>query len=64
MDINDFDLSKMTLDEKLELIDLLEKREEYIKYHKVDQFQPYPFQLNFYEAGKHYKRRFLCAANR
>lgn len=69
MDLNKIDLS--TIDFSLipsdylqELIELLEKREEYIKYNKLESFDPYKFQKDFYGASSKYKRRFLCAANR
>lgn len=64
MDINDFDLSKLDPEEKEELLALLEMREDYKKYNKIESFGPYDFQKKFYSASKNYKRRFLCAANR
>ncbi|MGL5014212.1 MAG: terminase large subunit domain-containing protein [Bacteroidales bacterium] len=69
MDLNKIDLSTIDFslipdDYKHELIELLEKREEYIKYNKLEGFDPYKFQRDFYKASASYKRRFLCAANR
>lgn len=49
---------------KAELLELLERREEYKKYNKIEFFKPYDFQLKFYASSAEYKRRFLCAANR
>lgn len=66
MDLNlqDIDFSLMPDEYKAELIELLEKREEWMKYNKLSSFCPYEFQIKFYNASKEYKRRFLCAANR
>lgn len=49
---------------KAEIVELLVARENWKKYHRLEDFKPYPFQKRFYEASKNYKRRFLCAANR
>lgn len=64
MDIDNIDFSLIPDEYKAELLELLEKREEYIRYHKLEDFEPYEFQRKFYKASKTYKRRFLCAANR
>jgi len=64
MDFDNIDLSTIPEELREELLELLELREEYIRYHKLEQFTPYEFQRKFYAAGKMYKRRFLCAANR
>lgn len=64
LDLNSLDLSTLSVEQKIELLTLLEEREKYKKYHKVEAFEPYPFQKKFYAASKEYKRRFLCAANR
>lgn len=58
------DWSLVPDDYKEELLELLSQREEWIKYNKLDSFKPYEFQKSFYEAGKDYRFRFLCAANR
>lgn len=65
-DINlaELDLSKLSVDQKIELLRLLDERDKFWKYNKVKLFKPYPFQNKFYAASKDYKRRFLCAANR
>lgn len=46
-----------------ELMLLLEYKEK-LKYNKVFTFLPYPFQMKMYEAGKTYRSRFACLANR
>ncbi|MGR5435253.1 terminase large subunit domain-containing protein [Vibrio owensii] len=62
------DLSHLTYQEKLELIDLLEKEEEQrqydLKYNRLKHFKPYPYQSKFYKAGANKRQRFLMAANR
>lgn len=63
-DINKIDFSLIPDDMKMEILELLEKREEWIKYNKLEKFGPYKFQKDFYAASKKYKSRFLCAANR
>lgn len=41
------------------------KHAQYLnKYHKVDEFDPYPFQLEWYQSGADYHLRYLSAANR
>lgn len=64
LDLSNIDFSTLPEEYKAELIELLEKREEWMKYNKLSSFQPYEFQKKFYEASLQYKRRFLCAANR
>lgn len=64
MDFDGIDLSKLSFEEKLELLELLEERESYWKYNKIKKFIPYNFQKTFYAASADYQRRFLCAANR
>ncbi len=62
--IDDYNLSEMTFEQKTDLLELLSQRETYIKTNKIEGFDPYPFQKEFFNASKDYKRRFLCAANR
>ncbi len=64
MDIDKIDLSILGEEDKEELLALLEMRDEYTRYNKIEEFEPYEFQQNFYDASKNCKRRFLCAANR
>ena len=64
IDLTNIDVSKLTLEQKIELLDLLEERERYWKYNKIEKFNPYEFQKKFYKASADYQRRFLCAANR
>lgn len=58
------DVSKLSDDEVEELLHLMELDEEYKKYNRILNFNPYPYQQKFFNAGSNYKRRFLCAANR
>lgn len=58
------DLTNMSLEERVEILRLLEEKETYLKYNTVENFTPYDFQKDFYKASLKYKRRFLCAANR
>lgn len=62
--VGSVDLDGLPDEVKLEILELLEERERYVKYHKIEQFKPYKFQLDYYKASADYKRRFLCAANR
>ncbi|WKV17055.1 terminase large subunit [Salmonella phage PKM.Hi.22.6] len=64
MDFNEIDLDSLPEHIKWEIIDLLEERERVIKYNRINEFEPYEFQKNFYSASAKFKRRFLCAANR
>ena len=64
IDLSNIDFSTLPDEYKAELIELLEKREEWMKYNKLSSFEPYDFQKQFYGASKKFKRRFLCAANR
>lgn len=64
IDLSTIDLSKLSKDVKEEILELLEARAKYKRFHKIEEFKPYKFQTEFYAAGTKYKRRFLCAANR
>ncbi|MGL5014163.1 MAG: terminase large subunit domain-containing protein [Bacteroidales bacterium] len=64
MDLSNIDFSQIPEHLKAEVLDLLEKRGQWIKYNKLEDFYPYKFQEDFYKASKNYKSRFLCAANR
>ncbi|WP_259543895.1 hypothetical protein, partial [Herbiconiux daphne] len=64
MDIDNIDIDSLPEHIKWEIIDLLEERDKVIKYNRINNFEPYPFQKDFYKASKKFKRRFLCAANR
>ncbi|MGL5013263.1 MAG: terminase large subunit domain-containing protein [Bacteroidales bacterium] len=64
LNLDNIDLSLIPAEYKEELLELLERRAEYIKYNKLSTFDPYKFQMDFYSASAEYKRRFLCAANR
>ncbi len=58
------DFSHLTDEELEELLYLLEQDEKFKRYHKADDFSPYPYQQKFFSASKKHKRRFLMAANR
>lgn len=66
MDFNfdNIDFSQIPDDYKNEIVELLEARDKYIKYNKLEQFTPYKFQQDFYKASEEFRFRFLCAANR
>lgn len=57
-------LEALPLEAKQELLGLLEARKEWMKYNKLDEFEPYEFQKKFYAASKKTRFRFLCAGNR
>ena len=59
MDFNEIDLDSLPEHIKWEIIDLLEERERVIKYNRINEFEPYEFQKNFYSASAKFKRRFL-----
>ncbi|MGL5013265.1 MAG: hypothetical protein ACRC6V_03120, partial [Bacteroidales bacterium] len=62
--MSNIDFSLIPDEMKAEILELLERRAEYEKYNKLEEFYPYKFQQDFYRASKKYKSRFLCAANR
>ncbi len=64
MNLNNIDFSSMSLEEREELLYLLEEHDKYVKYNVWEQYNPYEFQRQFFAASKDHKRRFLCAANR
>lgn len=64
MDFSQIDMSKLSLDQKLDLLELLETRAEHQKYNKVDAFTPYRYQELFFNANATNKTRFLMAGNR
>lgn len=47
-----------------ELNGLIEPYKEYQKYHRIEYFNPYPYQREFMNAGKDYLIRYLRAGNR
>lgn len=63
-DLTSIDWSRVPDEYKEELLELLSAREEWLKYNKLDSFEPYEFQKRFYKASNDYRFRFLCAANR
>lgn len=64
MNLDNIDLEDLSLEDREELLFLLEKHEEYEKHNVWEKYEPYEFQKNFFNASKNAKRRFLCAANR
>lgn len=58
------DLSKLSLEQKIDLIELLQRKSDYQKFNKLETFKPYEFQHKFYQASLHYRTRFLMAGNR
>ena len=57
-------LDGLTLEEKVEYLELLEKKENYDKYHQNKLFTPYEYQKRFFDLGKTQRIRSLIAANR
>lgn len=64
MDLSQIDLSKMSPEDKEELFLILSELDKYKNTNKIEYFNPYKFQDDFYKAGKTHNFRFLCAANR
>ncbi len=64
MDLKNIDFDSMSLEDREELLYLLEEHDKYVKYNVWEQYEPYEFQKKFFAASKDSKRRFLCAANR
>lgn len=64
MDLSQIDLSKMSPEDKEELFLILNELDKYKNTNKIEYFNPYKFQDDFYKAGKSHNFRFLCAANR
>lgn len=64
LDFSSIDVESLPEDLKIEILELLERRADYVKYNKLEEFTPYEFQRKFYAASKKYNYRFLCAANR
>lgn len=56
--------SNLTDDEVIQLHALASKKEEFEKFNKLAYWKPYPYQLNWIEASKTYRQRYLSAANR
>ena len=51
----------MSLERKVEILRELKKRE---RFNVIDAFDPYPFQINFFETGAMCRQRLLMAGNR
>ncbi|HBV5677858.1 TPA: hypothetical protein MD163_004999 [Klebsiella aerogenes] len=64
LDISKFNLEEMTESELENLYALVEKKKEFKRFNKLAYWKPYPFQAQWIEASKHYKQRYLSAANR
>lgn len=54
----------MSLEQKKELLPLLQAKARFIERNKARYFRPYPWQVRFYAEGKRNKQRMLMAANR
>lgn len=46
------------------LYKLFDKQEEFKRFNKLAYFKPYPYQMEWIEASKNYRQRYLSAANR
>jgi len=55
------DINEMDVDE---ILHLLARLEEFKKYNRSLSFRPYDFQKEMFKAGKRYRSRFACLANR
>lgn len=64
INLEDIDLSKLSIEQKLELLALLEAKAEYEKYNRIEAFNPYQYQSLFFDANKYHRTRFLMAGNR
>jgi phage terminase large subunit-like protein len=58
------DNQNTTPDEKLELYELVKRRNEYRKYNALDYYIPHEWQRKFLDAGKHHRYRFISCGNR
>lgn len=72
-ELDGYDLTKLSEDEKMELLRLLHQKEMYKKHNKVKFLFPdegklsrhnYQKHMEFFEAGAHYKERLNMSANR
>lgn len=64
LNVAQIDLDNLTDAEIEKLHYLVNKEKEFKKYNKLAYWKPYPFQLEWIEASKHYRQRYLSAANR
>lgn len=71
--MNSLDFSKLSVDEKLELMKLLEERYDRENSNRIDGYYPetgpfrrelYPKHMEFFDAGARYRERCFMAANR
>ena len=64
--MNDVDLAKLSMEEKVQLLDLLRKRQQASKRNWMANFKPNPKQLEFYAAGAPgtgWRQRMFMASN-
>lgn len=54
----------LTVEEKLELLKLLETRDRRRRENWLQHYKPYPKQREFHRLGREYRERLLCAGNR
>lgn len=57
-------ISQLNDEELLDLTSFLNTYPTFLRYNQLVSFSPYDYQRQFFDAAKHYKQRFLCAANR
>ncbi|EJY3122525.1 hypothetical protein OGA32_000107 [Salmonella enterica] len=53
-----------TYEDKLELMELVKKRNEYKKYNALEFYEPHEWQRKYLDAGAKHRYRFISAANR
>lgn len=57
------DLSSLTVEEKRELYELLRLKDVRKKRNRLEAYKPYAKQMEFHEAGAHYRERLFMAGN-
>lgn len=64
LDIAKYKLDELDADEIERLYTLVNEEKKFRQYNKLAFWEPYPFQLQWIEASKHYHQRYLSAGNR
>lgn len=62
-DLDQIDLGTLTPEEKRELVELLAKQDLKQRRNQLDQYRPYPKQIEFHTAGKDVRERLFMAGN-
>lgn len=64
LNVAEMDLDNLSDDEIERLHKLVSLKPEFKKFNQLAYWKPYPYQLNWIEASKTYRQRYLSAANR